>query len=436
LVFDRIYFLITFRQYIYLITNKCYFLCSKCDKKFPRVENNRPDYSGYDINSWTLRDLEQHKSQAQIIKNATTLSLRSELESSLGIRYSVLLKLPYFNPIRGHTVEPMHNLLLGTAKHVFCVWIQKEILNNEKLKQIDDHLSEISCPSEVGRITQSMTLFKTMKSDEGQNWVLYFSSFCLRGVIKKEHFNMWQVFVRACYLLINTSISTNEAELAHQLLLLFQQLLGADHCTPNMHMHLHLLSCNKDYGPIYGFWGYSFERYNGILGSYNTNNRAITITLMRKFLSRVSSLPSMDIFGLEDNTTLSKSNDLTAVDLLKRNVNLDISLITKTYHVCTVPSLVALSRQEVECIKDVLSQHEFETCVDRFVHSYLKIKFGRLLLRSNCYRGRDVENRDCVVLCKLNEQTLKPAIIEGIYVINISTEKGGNQRALNFLSLR
>ena len=125
---------------------------------------------------------------------------------------------------------------------------------------------------------------------------------------------MWQLFVRSCYILINTSISREEVNRAHELLVMFcktfQSLLGEENCVPNMHMHLHLRSCIKDYGPIYSFWCYSFEIYNGILGSFHTNNHAITITLARKFLSRVSTynnlpssygltgLPPLSFFGL------------------------------------------------------------------------------------------------------------------------------------------
>ena len=132
---------------------------------------------------------------------------RSEMESSFGLRYSRLLDLPYFDPIRGHAVDPMHNLLLGTAKHTFSVWLKLGILNDDKIQIIDSRKSKVNAPSESGRITQSMTHYKSMKSSEWQNWVLYLSLFSLKGIIKKEHYNMWQVFVKACFILINTSIS-------------------------------------------------------------------------------------------------------------------------------------------------------------------------------------------------------------------------------------
>ena len=39
-----------------------------------------------------------------------------------------------------------------------------------------------------------------------------------------------------------------------------------------------------DFGPIYGFWCFSFERYNGMLGAINTNKRNIELQIMERFL--------------------------------------------------------------------------------------------------------------------------------------------------------
>lgn len=51
-----------------------------------------------------------------------------------------------------------------------------------------------------------------------------------------------------------------------------------------MHLHLHLKDCLLDYGPVHSFWCYGFERFNGVLGHYHTNNQSIEIQIMRKFL--------------------------------------------------------------------------------------------------------------------------------------------------------
>jgi hypothetical protein len=77
---------------------------------------------------------------------------------------------------------------------------------------------------------------------------------------------------------------------AHFLLLKFgrecQKIYGNHFCTPNMHLHCHLKDVIKDFGPIHSFWCFSFEHYNGILGSFTTNNRSIELQLMRKLTMR------------------------------------------------------------------------------------------------------------------------------------------------------
>lgn len=51
------------------------------------------------------------------------------IERDFGLRYSVLMELPYFNPIKNGVIDPMHNLFWGTAKHCMELWTEKEILS-------------------------------------------------------------------------------------------------------------------------------------------------------------------------------------------------------------------------------------------------------------------------------------------------------------------
>ena len=63
-----------------------------------------------------------------------------------------------------------------------------------------------------------------------------------------------------------------------------EQLFGWEVATPNMHMSCHLKECILDYGPLYSFWLFAFERFNGILGKLPNNNRAIEVQMMKRFL--------------------------------------------------------------------------------------------------------------------------------------------------------
>jgi hypothetical protein len=78
-------------------------------------------------------------------------------------------------------------------------------------------------------------------------------------------------FVRACYLLVSQIVDENELNEAHSQLLKVTQLIednyGPVMITPNIHLSLHISECCQDYGPLYAFWCYSFERMNGVLGN-------------------------------------------------------------------------------------------------------------------------------------------------------------------------
>ena len=68
------------------------------------------DYSGYDRHLWTLRNYELHRQHCQEMLNETTKTGMRKKESEFGVRYSVLLSLPYFDPVWYTVVDIMHNL--------------------------------------------------------------------------------------------------------------------------------------------------------------------------------------------------------------------------------------------------------------------------------------------------------------------------------------
>ena len=66
-----------------------------------------------------------------------------------------------------------------------------------------------------------------------------------------------------------------------------------DDVRPNFHCATHMIEQIRDYGPVYGFWLFSFERMNRVLKSINTNNRAggeIETTYMHGFTKEVRRL--------------------------------------------------------------------------------------------------------------------------------------------------
>ena len=66
--------------------------------------------------------------QVAEVKGAHTATQHREIERKYGVRYSELLRLPYFDIVEYHVVDPMHNLLLGTGKYLMTLWKEKGIM--------------------------------------------------------------------------------------------------------------------------------------------------------------------------------------------------------------------------------------------------------------------------------------------------------------------
>lgn len=69
--------------------------CSRCFKRFLGGVGSM-DYSGFDRSLWPPRTDQRHREDVGKELKSKTKQDQSQLESKLGCRYSVLLKLPYF----------------------------------------------------------------------------------------------------------------------------------------------------------------------------------------------------------------------------------------------------------------------------------------------------------------------------------------------------
>ena len=261
--------------------------CNKCLKEFSVSFGTPTNYSGFKRSEWILRTVTNHRQQCRKILKETTKAGVKRLESKFSLRYSVLLSLPYFDPVRYTAIDPMHNLLLGTGKHTFKVWLAKGILSEHSLAEIDRRAKLVQVPSDIGRLpTNISSNYGGFKADQWRSWITVYSPVVLKGLLPTAHFLCWMIFVRATCILCQRILKKADLLTADLMLLnfceKFQHLYGEESCTMNLHLHLHLKEIYLDFGPSHAFWCYPFERYNGILGSFPTNNKAVEIQFMRK----------------------------------------------------------------------------------------------------------------------------------------------------------
>lgn len=282
--------------------------CSKCLCEFNHLQGGGLQCSG-NLGEWDLRNLKQHRQQCEKSLQCKSHNASKKFSAKFGVRFSNLLNIPYFNPVRCHVIDPMHNLLLGTSKHMLEVWVKLGLVTKNSFDTIEKAASLFSCPNDIGRLPLKIgSSFSGFTADQWKMWTLAYSAVVLKGVIPDNHLRIWLLFVQACTILCSRILKKSDLEIAHnylkQFCIKFIDAYGHEHFTPNMHMHIHLRDCCSDFGSIYGFWCFAFERCNGILGSFQTNNRCVESQIMKKFIFQ------QQVFKLKFPTEFQDISDL------------------------------------------------------------------------------------------------------------------------------
>ena len=238
---------------------------------------NNINFGGFDdIDDWFVpRDVEEIRKNASLWKECDTDNARKRHVSETFVRQSEIYQLPYFDPVQFLVVDLMHCLFLGIAKWIVTrLWIEEGRLTSDHLEIMQERANKIKVPTDIGRIPNKITMgegFSGFTADQWKTFMLVYATTVTWDLLSKDDKEILSYFVRVCNILVCRIISKSGLEEAHQCLLSMVELVeksyGPKKITPNMHLCLHICECAFDYGPLYSFWCYSFERMNGLLGN-------------------------------------------------------------------------------------------------------------------------------------------------------------------------
>lgn len=123
------------------------------------------------------------------------------IERQFGIRYSVLLELPYFNAVRMCVIDPMHNVLLGTAKSLTEIWKNRLTLSSKDFDMIEDKTNSFVTPPDIGRLPFKISSgLSGFAAEQWKNWVVYYSLYALKIVLPWQHYTCWHLFLKVCHI--------------------------------------------------------------------------------------------------------------------------------------------------------------------------------------------------------------------------------------------
>jgi hypothetical protein len=153
--------------------------CHRCYKRASSDEGERPNFGGFDdMDDWfRQRNLEEFRQNAIEWVGCRTKDERNKHVSDKLVRWTELLRLPYFNPIRHCVIDPMHNLFIGIASWIVKrLWIDGRKISQENLELMEKRTKNIKIPADLGRIPNKMATGEGFSGFTADQWKL--SSWC------------------------------------------------------------------------------------------------------------------------------------------------------------------------------------------------------------------------------------------------------------------
>ncbi|KAF8837311.1 hypothetical protein BDN67DRAFT_991807 [Paxillus ammoniavirescens] len=288
-----------------------------CDQCFVTLEEvNLP--SGYDIQNFRLREDFSQLGHAYQSKHATTATARKKIVDEFGVRWSVLNEIPGYCPVLCSPTDPVHNLF-GIVGHFHNeILVPGHFLNKVAWRKFQDNINAIIWPSQIGRLPTNLGENHSLqKADQWRRFsaimpvILWMSwrdendNICTDSPavppnaktppdIDRRLNKMFELVLflsTATRLLTSHSISMYDVDRGQQLLQQYCRtaLTMRIHLVINHHLSMHYAPFFKNFGPVYAWWLFAFERFNGLLEQVNLNGHAggiMELTLMRNWVLR------------------------------------------------------------------------------------------------------------------------------------------------------
>ena len=116
----------------------------------------------------------------------------SSAEKQHDCLYSVLLDLPYFDPVRMLLIDHMHNLFMEKAKHIiFSVLIGQGILNTVALDMIKKRLKKAELQAGLGCRPALINTGTFLTAEHWKNWTIL-QYIVYKGLISSDQMECWR----------------------------------------------------------------------------------------------------------------------------------------------------------------------------------------------------------------------------------------------------
>lgn len=204
--------------------------CHRCEKK-ANYENKKHNFAGMDdMREWfKFRDAAEHRQNALGWRRCNSDAARKRFVKQTGIRWSELLRLTYFDPIRFITIDPMHCLFLGIAKWIVKkIWVDEGVLTPDVLKKVQKKMDEFKVPSDLSQIPGKVDCGDSFSNFTADQWRIFFTIYATVSCwdyLSSNDQKILNHFVRICLILVNRIVETDSMKEAHRRLIKIVKLI-------------------------------------------------------------------------------------------------------------------------------------------------------------------------------------------------------------------
>ncbi|RHZ76199.1 hypothetical protein Glove_202g14 [Diversispora epigaea] len=231
--------------------------CHRCEKK-ANYKNQQHNFAGMDdMNNWFIA-----KDSSKYLENV--LKWRGCNSDSARKKFI-------------KNINPMHCLFLSIAKWIVKrIWVDMKVLSSNNLNNIQKKINEFQVPTDLGRILKKIYCGEETKSlDEIHKkiYVLPKSQIIWDlGHQNAQITSIWDLGFGISAKNTNCNLGFGRWDFGIWNFGIWILNLGGS-------------TCSHDFGPLYAFWYFSFERMNGILGSLPNSHQQIEPELMRRLIN-------------------------------------------------------------------------------------------------------------------------------------------------------
>lgn len=267
--------------------------CHMCKIRAVR-ENGTRGASGrmsyYTQSPCEARKNEEVRQQASDFNKAKSKLEAKTIAQHNGVRFSELVRLPYFDIVKMSFLDPMHTILLGMVRRE--TELNLAMLSTLQKKEFVRRVKSMKIPYDIGRLPANIFDgnfgLGHVTAQQWKNYIIIFARPCMFRLLPVDAYKSLVLLSQIVTLISSPVFTMDDVTTLYRNLHdhhnLFKKVHGKWAITVNYHMSLHIPDMIKDIGPPQSFWCFSYERINGMLSKTPNSKKMIEIEVMNRHL--------------------------------------------------------------------------------------------------------------------------------------------------------